>query len=199
MYVGCGMVLNEKFVRLYALLPPVWGSVRSCNLALLMRYSGNALIFVCSLFVWMYGWNGRMWFGSKQAARTFAFIAACCVSAWTCNLAHLHALCWCPNILQSMSMATVCWCSLADLLNVWNGYRVGPHYTNSASYVCIHCCHPPLWGSVRNCNFALMLRFAIKIYYHQSLNGDDDLRLMTVCWFVWMYGTTLSCWLVLNE
>ena len=36
-------------------------------------------------------WHVRVWCGPKQTARTFAFIAACCVNAWFCNLAHPHA------------------------------------------------------------------------------------------------------------
>ena len=44
----------------------------------------------------------------EQTARTFAFIAACCVSARSCNLAHSHALFfYLPNAIQSMSMTTL--------------------------------------------------------------------------------------------
>ena len=163
---GCGVVLNKQRVRLHSLLEVVISLT-------LMRYFFTVqmqfnqwcqwqLFFLSSFNGWIYGWNGRVWCDRKQTGRTLTLalivlIVACCASAWSYNLALSHALFWCPNTLQSMAMTTLRWCLLADLLNVWNGYRVDRTartfvFAINAIYVCTcswrcyyWCCFNAVW------------------------------------------------------
>ena len=126
-------------------------------------------------------WHVRVWCGPTRTARTFAFIAACCVNAWVCNLAlnlvHSHALFWCLNTLQSMAMTIMRWCLLDDLLNVWNGYRVLHKWTARtfvfvviAIYVCVHLHLKVVWmvfHAIWGHSFTFMRRFAVQIYYQR--------------------------------
>ena len=159
---GCGLVLNkQRVVRLHSLLP-VWVpevviSLTLMRSFLLSKYTAmniNDTSFV-SLFVHsfirllirlfvdcMAGTTGYgVVLNDQRIVRLHSLLAAC-MSAWSCDLAHSHALFCCPKTTLSMAMTTLRWCLLDDLLNVWNGYRVGLHCTNSASYVCVcrNCC-----------------------------------------------------------
>ena len=98
---GCGVMLNKqhKRVRLHSLLPVVWVLEVVISLTL-MRYVFTVqmqfnqcqwqLCFLSSFNGWMYGWNGRVWCDRKRTGRTLTLIVlivACCVSAWSYNLA----------------------------------------------------------------------------------------------------------------
>ena len=175
------------FVVWIYLIPQWWKCVNLC-------------LFDCLFVGWMYDWNGRVCFGSKQTARrAFALIAAC-LSARSCNLAHSYALFFCcPNTLQWMSMTPLLYlrlfvCSFVQWMYGWNG-RTWCCATQSArsTFVFIACClHECLKLQSRSPSCAIL------VSKYNTINGNDDSVLVFVGWLVECMER-LSCWSALHE